>query len=187
MRAGDPAFGARGECAHVMAPRARTDPRLRLGVGHDRRARSAARHALRPQHNRARDRWHDRHRHPRHCCNGRRRERNKLSHELASGISDAFLAAGAIAGTASLIALLILPAAASFLPQAAARPTRRSPLGVPDRTTHPSADCPRATPRRPPKSARQQSECLAGGERSVAVSAAFPLPSRQCLRMESSW
>ena len=37
--------------------------------------------------------------------------------KLASGISDAFLAAGAIAGTASLIALLILPAAASFLPK----------------------------------------------------------------------
>jgi EmrB/QacA subfamily drug resistance transporter len=36
---------------------------------------------------------------------------------LASGISDAFLAAGAIAGAASLIALLILPAAASFLPK----------------------------------------------------------------------
>jgi len=36
--------------------------------------------------------------------------------KLASGISDAFLAAGAIAGAASLIALLILPAAASFLP-----------------------------------------------------------------------
>ena len=36
---------------------------------------------------------------------------------LTSGISDAFLAAGAIAGTASLIALLILPAAATFLPK----------------------------------------------------------------------
>jgi EmrB/QacA subfamily drug resistance transporter len=37
--------------------------------------------------------------------------------KLASGISDAFLAAGAIAGAASLIALLILPGAASFLPK----------------------------------------------------------------------
>ena len=37
--------------------------------------------------------------------------------KLASGISDAFLAVGAIAGAASLIALLILPAAASFLPK----------------------------------------------------------------------
>jgi hypothetical protein len=37
--------------------------------------------------------------------------------KLTSGISDAFLAAGAIAGTASLIALLLLPAAASFLPK----------------------------------------------------------------------
>jgi Major Facilitator Superfamily len=37
--------------------------------------------------------------------------------KLASGISNAFLAAGAIAGAASLIALLILPAAASFLPK----------------------------------------------------------------------
>ena len=37
--------------------------------------------------------------------------------KLASGISDAFLAAGAIAGTASVIALLLLPAAASFLPK----------------------------------------------------------------------
>ncbi len=37
--------------------------------------------------------------------------------KLASGISDAFLAAGAIAGAASLIALRILPAAASFLPK----------------------------------------------------------------------
>ena len=37
--------------------------------------------------------------------------------KLASGISDAFLAAGAIAMTASVIALLILPAAASFLPK----------------------------------------------------------------------
>ena len=37
--------------------------------------------------------------------------------KLASGISDAFLAAGAIAGAASMIALLILPAAATFLPK----------------------------------------------------------------------
>src|SRR5450755_3662280 len=37
--------------------------------------------------------------------------------KLASGISDAFLAAGAIAGAASLIALLVLPAAAAFLPK----------------------------------------------------------------------
>jgi EmrB/QacA subfamily drug resistance transporter len=37
--------------------------------------------------------------------------------KLAAGISDAFLAAGAIAGTASLIAVLILPAAATFLPK----------------------------------------------------------------------
>ena len=37
--------------------------------------------------------------------------------KLTSGISDAFLAAGAIAGAASLIALLLLPAAASFLPK----------------------------------------------------------------------
>lgn len=37
--------------------------------------------------------------------------------KLASGISDAFLLAGAIAGAASLIALLILPAAATFLPK----------------------------------------------------------------------
>jgi hypothetical protein len=36
---------------------------------------------------------------------------------LASGIGDAFLAAGAIAGAASVIALLILPAAATFLPK----------------------------------------------------------------------
>lgn len=37
--------------------------------------------------------------------------------KLTSGISDAVLAAGAIAGAASLIALVILPAAASFLPK----------------------------------------------------------------------
>jgi EmrB/QacA subfamily drug resistance transporter len=37
--------------------------------------------------------------------------------KLASGIGDAFLTGGAIAGAASLIALLILPAAASFLPK----------------------------------------------------------------------
>ena len=37
--------------------------------------------------------------------------------KLASGISDAFLAAGAIAGMASVVALLILPAAATFLPK----------------------------------------------------------------------
>jgi hypothetical protein len=39
------------------------------------------------------------------------------STKLASGISDAFLAAGAIAGGASLIALVIMPFAASFLPK----------------------------------------------------------------------
>jgi EmrB/QacA subfamily drug resistance transporter len=37
--------------------------------------------------------------------------------KLASGISDAFLAAGAVAGMAGLIAVLILPSAASFLPK----------------------------------------------------------------------
>jgi hypothetical protein len=37
--------------------------------------------------------------------------------KLASGVSDAFLAAGAIAGVAALIAVLILPSAASFLPK----------------------------------------------------------------------
>jgi EmrB/QacA subfamily drug resistance transporter len=39
------------------------------------------------------------------------------STKLASGIGDAFLAAGAIAGAASLIGLLILPTAATFLPK----------------------------------------------------------------------
>jgi EmrB/QacA subfamily drug resistance transporter len=37
--------------------------------------------------------------------------------ELASGIGDAFLAAGALAGVASVLALAILPSAASFLPK----------------------------------------------------------------------
>jgi hypothetical protein len=37
--------------------------------------------------------------------------------ELARGIGDAFLAAGAIAGIGSLLALAILPSATSFLPK----------------------------------------------------------------------
>ena len=36
---------------------------------------------------------------------------------LASGIGDAFLAAGALAAVASVLALAILPSAASFLPK----------------------------------------------------------------------
>jgi len=37
--------------------------------------------------------------------------------ELAGGIGDAFLAAGALAAVASVLALAILPSAASFLPK----------------------------------------------------------------------
>jgi len=37
--------------------------------------------------------------------------------QLASGISDAFLAAGGIAVAATLVALIVLPAARTFLPK----------------------------------------------------------------------
>jgi EmrB/QacA subfamily drug resistance transporter len=70
---------------------------------------------------------------------------------LASGIGDAFLAAGAIAGAASMIALLILPAAACFLPKLrlASRVAVHSQRH--DRAAHRSHRWPRETPRSPPR------------------------------------
>jgi hypothetical protein len=40
-----------------------------------------------------------------------------VGHGAAGDIGDGFLAAAAVAGSASLIALLVLPSAASFLPK----------------------------------------------------------------------
>ena len=42
----------------------------------------------------------------------------------ASGIADAFLAAGVLAGLGSLIALIVLPSAQTFLPQLRLAPAR---------------------------------------------------------------
>jgi hypothetical protein len=46
---------------------------------------------------------------------------------VASGIADAFLAAGILAGLGSLIALIVLPSARTFLPQLRLAPT---PMGI---------------------------------------------------------
>ena len=94
-------------------------------------ARAAHRHALRPEHHRARDRRHDRHRHPRHRRDGRRRRRDKLSHETGLRHQRCLprrrrdRRSGKPDRPAD-------PARRGQLPaQAAARPARRNPLGAP--------------------------------------------------------
>ncbi len=87
-------------------------PRLGLGVDHDRRPRRRDRDALRAQHHRPRDRRLDRHRRPR-----RRSPPARPDAAGAGAISDAFLAAAAIAAAAGLVALVVLPSAATFLPK----------------------------------------------------------------------
>ena len=77
--------------------------------------RRGDRHALRAEHHRPRDRRHDRHRGPR----DHRRRLSRPTTRLAGrpGIGDAFLVIAVIAAVASLIALIVLPSAATFLPK----------------------------------------------------------------------
>ena len=90
---------------------------LRLGVGHDRHPRAADTHALGPNTTG-------------HEIGGRTGVAilvtatmgvgggaASLAAKTATGVSDAFLAAGADAGAASLIATLIMPSTASLVPK----------------------------------------------------------------------
>ena len=63
-----------------------------------------------------------------------------------NGLGDAFLVSGVIAAVAGVVALFVLPSAASFLPKLRARSARRHPLGRPMPTSRPRPR--RATPRR---------------------------------------
>ena len=68
-----------------------------------------------PEHDRPRDRRLDRHRRPGH--DRRELSRRGRAAALSQGISDAFLAVAGIAALASVIALVVLPSAATFLPK----------------------------------------------------------------------
>ena len=96
-------------------PGRRARRRLRLRA-HGRR-RGGDRDALRPQHHRPRDRRLARHRRARHDRDRVWGSAAGAAAALAGGIGDAFLVAAALAAVASVLALAILPSAASFLPK----------------------------------------------------------------------
>ena len=96
--------------------------RHRAGLGRavraHRRRRRRGGHALRPEHDRPRDRRLARRRRPRHHRHRRHRHGPSASTAgLAGGLGDAFLVAGVIAAVAAVVALFVLPSAASFLPK----------------------------------------------------------------------
>ena len=113
----------RRQLRHRPAPRhadrrrrPRRRARRRLGLGAHRRRGGGDRDALRAQHHRPRDRRLARHRRARHDRD-RVAGRAGLRRRAHGGIGDAFLVAGALAAVASVLALAILPSAASFLPK----------------------------------------------------------------------
>ena len=80
--------------------------------------RARVRDALRPEHDRPRDRRLARDRGPGHD----RRRRGRPERRGRAAIGDAFLAAAVIAGVAGVAALVILPSARIFLPKLALAP-----------------------------------------------------------------
>ena len=86
-------------------------------VGAHRRRRRRGGHAVRPEHDRPRDRRLARRRRARHHRHRRHRHAAPRPPASPNGLGDAFLVSGIIAAAAGVVALFVLPSAASFLPK----------------------------------------------------------------------